>query len=319
MSDVLALTWFGESILVAVVLAVYAAVIWMIVDILRRPDFSGVEKVLWIIAGIVFSIATLLVYVLWVRKKDCGVGDRDGGEHVGRHDGSHGATGGSPGTGSTADDACAQLGVDPGNGLDADEVGRRRAQVGPNRLAEAESEPGWQAFLRQYRDLMQLVLVGAAVVSIAALQELSTGIVILALTVVNALPRPEPGGQGGGERRRAPEDARDQRARASRRKAHRRPRGRARAGRRRRLRGGRQDPGRRPSPRGRDPRDRGVRADRGERAGAEGGRRRHGRRRPARRPPRHGVHELDRHPRPRRDGRHRDGDVDRGRTDLRGC
>ena len=70
MSDVVALTWFGESILVAVVLAVYAAVIWMIVDILRRPDLSGIEKVLWIIAGIVFSIATLLVYVLWVRKKD---------------------------------------------------------------------------------------------------------------------------------------------------------------------------------------------------------------------------------------------------------
>ena len=70
MSDVVALTWFGESILVAVVLAVYAAVIWMIVDILRRPDFSGIEKVLWSIAGIVFSIATLLVYVLWVRKKD---------------------------------------------------------------------------------------------------------------------------------------------------------------------------------------------------------------------------------------------------------
>ena len=70
MTDVLALTWFGESILVAVVLAVYAAVIWMIVDIVRRPDFSGVEKVLWSIAGIVFSIATLLVYVLWVRKRD---------------------------------------------------------------------------------------------------------------------------------------------------------------------------------------------------------------------------------------------------------
>jgi len=69
-SDVVALTWFGEAILVAVVLAVYAAVIWMIVDILRRPDFSGVEKVLWIIAGIVFSIVTLIVYVLWVRKRD---------------------------------------------------------------------------------------------------------------------------------------------------------------------------------------------------------------------------------------------------------
>ncbi len=70
MTDDLALTWFGESILVAIVLAVYAAVIWMIVDILRRPDFSGVEKVLWIIAGIVFSIATLIVYVLWVRKRE---------------------------------------------------------------------------------------------------------------------------------------------------------------------------------------------------------------------------------------------------------
>ena len=70
MTNVLALTWFGESILVAVVLAVFAAVIWMIVDILRRPDFSGVEKVLWIVAGIVFSIATLIVYVLWVRKRD---------------------------------------------------------------------------------------------------------------------------------------------------------------------------------------------------------------------------------------------------------
>lgn len=69
MTDVLALT-FGESILVAVVLAVYAAVIWMIFDILVRRDFSGVEKVLWIIFALVFNIATLLVYFLWVRKKD---------------------------------------------------------------------------------------------------------------------------------------------------------------------------------------------------------------------------------------------------------
>jgi hypothetical protein len=68
-SDVLALT-FGESILVVIVLAVYAAVIWMIVDILQRPDFSGVEKVLWSIFGLVFSLATLVVYVVWARRKD---------------------------------------------------------------------------------------------------------------------------------------------------------------------------------------------------------------------------------------------------------
>jgi P-type Ca2+ transporter type 2C len=87
----------------------------------------------------------------------------------------------------TAQAACAQLGVDPRSGLDPAEVERRREQYGPNKLAEEEKEPGWRAFLRQYRDLMQLVLVGAAIVSIVALQEFSTGIVILGLTVVNAV------------------------------------------------------------------------------------------------------------------------------------
>jgi Zn-dependent protease with chaperone function len=68
--DVLAFLTFGESLFVALALAVYAAVIWMIVDILRRSDFSGLEKVLWSIAGLVFSIATLIVYFVWVRKRD---------------------------------------------------------------------------------------------------------------------------------------------------------------------------------------------------------------------------------------------------------
>jgi len=89
--------------------------------------------------------------------------------------------------GLTPDEACKGLAVDPTQGLDTAEIERRRADVGPNRLAEAAKEPGWHAFLRQYRDLMQLVLVGAALVSIAALQEFSTGIVILGLTVLNAV------------------------------------------------------------------------------------------------------------------------------------
>lgn len=70
MTEVLAFLTFGESLLVALALAVYAAVIWMIVDVLRRPDFSGVEKVLWVIAAVVFSLASLIVYFFWVRKKD---------------------------------------------------------------------------------------------------------------------------------------------------------------------------------------------------------------------------------------------------------
>ena len=89
--------------------------------------------------------------------------------------------------GLAADEACARLDVDVASGLDAGEVERRRGQYGPNKLAEAETEPGWRAFLRQYRDLMQLVLLGAAIVSIAALQEFSTGLVIIGLTVLNAV------------------------------------------------------------------------------------------------------------------------------------
>jgi P-type Ca2+ transporter type 2C len=87
----------------------------------------------------------------------------------------------------TAVEACAKLDVDGRSGLEPAEVERRRAQYGSNKLAEGEKEPGWRAFLRQYRDLMQLVLVGAAIVSMVALQEFSTGIAIFGLTVLNAI------------------------------------------------------------------------------------------------------------------------------------
>jgi Ca2+-transporting ATPase len=93
----------------------------------------------------------------------------------------------TPWHGLTAGEVNAQLGVDAPDGLGADEVGKRLAQYGPNKLAEAPKEPGWHAFLRQYRDLMQYVLLGAAIVSMVALQEFSTGIAILGLTVLNAV------------------------------------------------------------------------------------------------------------------------------------
>jgi Ca2+-transporting ATPase len=89
--------------------------------------------------------------------------------------------------GLTAEESCARLNVDPKAGLDGGEVEARRSRFGPNKLAEAKTEPGWRAFLRQYRDLMQLVLLGAAIVSMVALQEFSTGVVIIGLTVLNAV------------------------------------------------------------------------------------------------------------------------------------
>ena len=61
--------------------------------------------------------------------------------------------------------ACETLEVEPTNGLSAAQVTERRAQYGPNTLAEEAKEPAWKSFLRQYRDLMQLVLLGAALVT----------------------------------------------------------------------------------------------------------------------------------------------------------
>ena len=110
----------------------------------------------------------------------------------------------------TAEQACAELGVNDQHGLDAGEVQRRRQQVGPNKLAEAKTEPGWRVFLRQYRDLMQIVLLGAAIVSIVALQEFSTGSCDHRPDGAQCCLGLEPRGQGGRERRSAPKDAVDQ-------------------------------------------------------------------------------------------------------------
>ncbi len=86
-----------------------------------------------------------------------------------------------------SDEVCRRLDVDPAVGLSASDVTERRARYGSNKLAEEASEPAWKAFLRQYRDLMQLVLVGAAVVSIVAIQDFGTALVVLGLTVLNAV------------------------------------------------------------------------------------------------------------------------------------
>ena len=42
-----------------------------------------------------------------------------------------------------------EFGVQPEQGLSADEACKRLASHGPNRLAAAKEESGWQAFLRQ--------------------------------------------------------------------------------------------------------------------------------------------------------------------------
>ncbi len=80
-----------------------------------------------------------------------------------------------------------QLGVDPAKGLSAAEAQKRLQQYGPNKLAAKKKEPGWQAFLRQYRDFMQILLVVAAVINQIFTGELGTTLVLLLLTVFNAV------------------------------------------------------------------------------------------------------------------------------------
>ena len=85
-------------------------------------------------------------------------------------------------------DAVAQkLDVDPARGLSAADARQRLQQHGPNQLAAKQKESGWQSFLRQYRDFMQIVLVVAAVISLIVTGEWSTTIVLIGLTVANAV------------------------------------------------------------------------------------------------------------------------------------
>ncbi|MCQ4206030.1 cation-translocating P-type ATPase [Streptomyces longispororuber] len=85
-----------------------------------------------------------------------------------------------------AEAVAGELGVDPAVGLSAERVAARLAEDGPNALPEERPTPGWQRFLGQFTSYMQMILVGSAVVSLAV-QEWGTAVVLLALTVLNAV------------------------------------------------------------------------------------------------------------------------------------
>ena len=87
-----------------------------------------------------------------------------------------------------APDAVAQqLNVDPAKGLSSSEAQQRLQKYGPNQLAGKAKEPGWKTFLGQYRDFMQIILVGAAVINQLFTGEWNTTLVLLGLTVFNAV------------------------------------------------------------------------------------------------------------------------------------
>src|SRR6266550_6208730 len=78
-------------------------------------------------------------------------------------------------------------GVDEQRGLSSAEAATRAQRFGPNEFAAGRSESRWHAFLRQYRDPMQIVLLAAGIISIYPVKQTGTGIMILLLTLLNAV------------------------------------------------------------------------------------------------------------------------------------
>ena len=84
------------------------------------------------------------------------------------------------------DEVAASLGVDPAAGLAAAQAAELLAKNGPNALPEEKPKPGWLRFLEQYRSYMQIILLVAALVSLL-IKEWSTGVLLVLLTVLNAV------------------------------------------------------------------------------------------------------------------------------------
>ena len=84
-----------------------------------------------------------------------------------------------------AGEVAAAFGVDPGRGLSAQRVAELLRRDGPNAMPEEKPRPGWLRFLDQYRSYMQIILVAAAVVSLA-IKEWSTAVLLVVITLVNA-------------------------------------------------------------------------------------------------------------------------------------
>jgi len=86
----------------------------------------------------------------------------------------------------SSEEVAAELGVDPAIGLLAERAAGLLTTNGPNALPEEKPKPGWLRFLDQYRSYMQLILVAAVVVSLA-IQQWVTAVLLLVLTVLNAV------------------------------------------------------------------------------------------------------------------------------------
>ncbi len=86
----------------------------------------------------------------------------------------------------SADEVAARLHVQPEAGLGLAEVNTSRARYGANRLPEAPPRSAWLVFFSQFKSILILILIGAALLA-ALIGNVKDALVILAVVVINAL------------------------------------------------------------------------------------------------------------------------------------
>ena len=91
----------------------------------------------------------------------------------------------SPWHALSADESVNRLKSDAVNGLTWNAARQRLADHGPNRLAERAPRPAWLKFLDQFKSLLILILLGAAVLA-GAIGDIKDAIVIGVVVLLNA-------------------------------------------------------------------------------------------------------------------------------------
>jgi P-type Ca2+ transporter type 2C len=86
-----------------------------------------------------------------------------------------------------ADQVLRSEGVEKQRGLSSAEAAARARRFGTNTFDAGNAEPRWHSFLRQYRDPMQIVLLAAGICSLYPLKQLGTGLLLILLTLANAV------------------------------------------------------------------------------------------------------------------------------------
>ena len=73
------------------------------------------------------------------------------------------------------------------NGLSAANATERLESFGPNRLAETPPTPAWKRFLAQFSNLLTIILIAAAVISLVVAREIKTPAVVFVVVLMNAI------------------------------------------------------------------------------------------------------------------------------------